>query len=649
MLRRHILQVSIRRPLVRLPSQVVTQVPSYLSLRREFSVQPQHNRPQGSGSSGKPPDSGSLLPKFAIGSVALSAAFVAAYQTGYLDKYLIKEPHGIPESTNTGATVADPENSKDFNDIKRDSAHLGKSIAEHSVYESNASTRSVEESSNVPIPNVGHSAESTKSYSDLSQVDSASVSQDNSQSQVSSSQKLTDEDANNIQANDNLGSPSIMSSNSAKGGSDQPEDRFVFKSQVEIPDNEYHEAVKSTPTLEQDEKVPIKSETNSTATQAVSIHSQPQEVPHDITTQPSPLVDEYYLRHKDEAPEANPSDKAFEDLNGAYISKDGKLVLDLIQAIHEAEKRQAEIDSRFFNEQKRIMKEKYEKDLKDARVRELMYAEKEALLAKELKKERARAISALKSLEENLEEKHRKEIEEKESDAELNLKKIQELSKVEVATAIASEKASQIEKMAEANLHIDALCMAFYARSQEARQTHSVHKLALGVLSLEDALSKGLPIQNEIEALHPYLEWIDKDSLLKLAFSSLPEETLKHGADTLWQLNHKFDDLKGSIRHFSLIPPGGGGILTHFLAQVASWLKVHEVDRSGDGIESLMNKVETLLAEEKLIEAADELEKGVKGTEAAKVVDEWVRRTRNRAIARQALTLLQAYASTISV
>lgn len=29
------------------------------------------------------------------------------------------------------------------------------------------------------------------------------------------------------------------------------------------------------------------------------------------------------------------------------------------------------------------------------------------------------------------------------------------------------------------HLQINALCMAFYARSEEARQTHSVHKLAL--------------------------------------------------------------------------------------------------------------------------------------------------------------------------
>lgn len=56
---------------------------------------------------------------------------------------------------------------------------------------------------------------------------------------------------------------------------------------------------------------------------------------------------------------------------------------------------------------------------------------------------------------------------------------------------------------------------------------------------MEDSLSKGLPIQNEIEALHPYLKGIDKDSLLELVLSSLPEETQKYGSDTLLQLNHK--------------------------------------------------------------------------------------------------------------
>jgi hypothetical protein len=32
--------------------------------------------------------------------------------------------------------------------------------------------------------------------------------------------------------------------------------------------------------------------------------------------------------------------------------------------------------------------------------------------------------------------------------------------------------------------------------------------------------------------------------------------------------------MKGNLRHYILIPPGGGGILAHALAHVASWLRV---------------------------------------------------------------------------
>lgn len=78
-------------------------------------------------------------------------------------------------------------------------------------------------------------------------------------------------------------------------------------------------------------------------------------------------------------------------------------------------------------------------------------------------------------------------------------------------------------------------------------------------------------------------------------------------------------------------------------------LQVREADQSGDGIESLMNRVESFLAQGKLSEAADALENGVKGTQAAEVVDDWVRQARNRAVTEQALTLLQSYATSISL
>lgn len=286
--------------------------------------------------------------------------------------------------------------------------------------------------------------------------------------------------------------------------------------------------------------------------------------------------------------------------------------------------------------------------LKDAAARELMLAEEAAMMDKELKRERAKAALALKSLQEKMEQKLKIELDQKETEAELKLQNVQELAKAELNAALANEKAAQIEKMAEANININALCMAFYARSEEARQSHAAQSFALRALALEDALSKGLPIQTEIASLQSNLEGIDKDSVLDLVLASLPEETLNKGTDTQLQLKQKFDSLKGTLRHFIFFPPGGRGILAHSVAHVASWLKVREADQSGDGIESVINKVESYLAEGKLADAAAFLEESVRGTEAAEIVAAWVKQARNRAISEQAVVLLQSYANSLS-
>lgn len=64
---------------------------------------------------------------------------------------------------------------------------------------------------------------------------------------------------------------------------------------------------------------------------------------------------------------------------------------------------------------------------------------------------------------------------------------------------------------------------------------------------MEDALSKGLPIRAEVNTLHKSLEGIDKDSLLDLVLSSLPEEVLNYGADTQIQLNQKASEMLFSL------------------------------------------------------------------------------------------------------
>ncbi|XP_059308062.1 MICOS complex subunit MIC60, mitochondrial [Lycium ferocissimum] len=634
MLRRSILRLSAGHSVKRIPIEVTTQVPSYLFSRREFSVSPKQNgQPRGPGSTGKPTETGSLLPRFIIGTFALSAGFVAAYQTGYLDKYLIKEPHSTPELARAGTGTQDVKELKESSEVSLDSETLGRPDVESDSLE--------------------QTDESIGTRQDLSGPEEPSKTGSESQLQVKDSSEITGGEANYTEVKELSPSShqeSVTPDEARLSSTQSPEDTLDVKSPEVTTDAVQSEAIEITPTLTQADTLQKEKEASTMSPDHVTSRDKVEDAPHH-DEKPSSLLDEYYLRNGGGATPTTSSDKhkVVEDQDDAYITKDGKLVLDFLQALHEAERRQAEIDARLFAEEKKYIKERYEKELKDARARELMYAEREALLDKELKKERAKAIAALKSLKEKLEEEHKTELEEKEAEAELKLKKAQELAKAELDAAIASEKASQIEKMAEANLHINALCMAFYARSEEARQSHSVHKLALGVLALEDALSRGLPIQKEIEVLHTSLEGIDNNSLVELVLSSLPEETRKYGSDTVLQLNHKFDTLKGTLRHFSLIPPGGGGILTHSLASVASWLKVREADQSGDGIESLINRVESFLAQGKLSEAADVLEKGLKDTHAAAVVDDWVKRARNRAITEQALTLLQSYATTISI
>ncbi|XP_060969999.1 MICOS complex subunit MIC60, mitochondrial [Cannabis sativa] len=646
MLLRSIRQFSAHRAGRRIPRKITKQIP--ISLRRELSTKPQKNAPPEPKSTGKPPESSGSFPKVVFGSVLIGAAVMAAYQTGYLDQYI-----GRKDQQDSLNLVKDEVENKDDKDIQKlvDQFVNGEELddaSEKDVTEKDASEK-IETQSDHPI------------------VEALSNSQGDVQPQVQEKPKTNPEEVA-IKEKDvtDLPQSSMTSEDHISNSGTASEGSVEVKSAEENINMGSNEEVQTSPVSIETSNAEKESEAKEAPPVQFTVEEREEDAIVKDVEEPSSLLEAYQLgdkagdnetslhRHGGHDNNALSKEKealsnALEELDDGYITKDGKLVLDFLQAIHAAESRQAELDARLYMEEKRALKEKYEKELKDAAVREMMLAEEAAMLDKELKRERTKAAAALKSLQEKLEEKYKTELEQLEHEAEFKLNKVEELAKAELAAKIASEKATQIEKIAEANLNINALCMAFYARSEEARRSHSAHKLALGALALEDALSKGLPIQSEIMALRNYLEGIDKDSILDLVLSSLPEETRNSGTDTLLQLDQKFDALKGTLRHFSLIPPGGGGVLTHSLAHVASWLKVKEASQSGDGIESLINKVESCLAEGKIAEAADVLEEGVQGSQASEIVGDWVKRARNRAITEQALTLLQSYATSISL
>lgn len=57
----------------------------------------------------------------------------------------------------------------------------------------------------------------------------------------------------------------------------------------------------------------------------------------------------YWMKMKD-------LDGEVKDSADVHVTKDGQLILDFLQAIHAAEKRQAALDAQKFGEEKRIMK-----------------------------------------------------------------------------------------------------------------------------------------------------------------------------------------------------------------------------------------------------------------------------------------------------
>eukprot|EP00252_Welwitschia_mirabilis_P024879 TRINITY_DN7567_c0_g1_i3.p2 TRINITY_DN7567_c0_g1~~TRINITY_DN7567_c0_g1_i3.p2 ORF type:complete len:349 (+),score=121.29 TRINITY_DN7567_c0_g1_i3:1249-2295(+) len=340
--------------------------------------------------------------------------------------------------------------------------------------------------------------------------------------------------------------------------------------------------------------------------------------------------------------------EATEEINPNNVSSKGEVVLSLIEAIHAAEKRQAEEDARIYEEYKQKLKAKYENELKDARARELMYVEEIDTLEKELNKEKEKAAASIKAFQEKAEERLKSELKMKEDESEKKLRQAQLLGEAEKAAAIAKEKSTHLNEMADTNIQVNALRMAFFTRSEEARQSHSLHNLAMGTFALEDALLMGEPLNREIEVLHASVEENDKDGLIDVVLSTLPSEVLEHGAKTKAQLHQKFESLKGALRELALIPAAGGGVLTHALARFISVIKVKEDGYYHEGFESTIARVENFLAAGNLVEAANTLEEGAKGSKAEALAADWARQARVRAVTEQALELLHAYSMTIA-
>ncbi|XP_048559696.1 uncharacterized protein LOC125540150 [Triticum urartu] len=603
MLRRCVRDLYPLRSLRRIPRPISSEVqsPTFGQLRRNSTKASQQGSAQKSvpGPKEEPSKSGSKVPKLLLGTLLVGAAGMAAYQAGYIDLQFMDEK--LP------STIREQNLTKMYENLK---SPFEQKVDQKQTMLDPKNDIVQDTPKGLPAEGIPTAGEQP---TPAEEKETETVTQGTLpvQDEHGADTKLPSQDTLSVDIK-----PNVVN----KAAGEVPLGQADKISSTVSP-------VESSPTTAEVQKDPLGAD--------VGEHKS--------------LAETYLLQEEHDIPKDVSAKETKSDgiVGGVKASDDGKIMLDIIDAIHAAEKKQADTDAYTYSEEKRKLKERYEKELKDTRARELMYAEEAAILDKELKKEKMKAAAAVKELQEKTEQKLMDELQRKDEEASQQVEKVQELAKAELAAALAKEKASQIEQIAEADLNIDALCMAFYARSEEARQSHSVHKLALGTLALEEALSSGSPIRTEVDQLRKSLEGIDKDSLLELALSSLPEDVLKYGSDTRMELKQKFNSLKATVRHFGLIPSGGGGILTHAVAHVASNIKVEE-DPSGDGLESLISRVEDLIVGGDLTAAADALTGGLQGTAAEEAAAEWAKQARKRAIAEQTLTLLHSYASSIT-
>ncbi|KAJ1273017.1 hypothetical protein BS78_06G247900 [Paspalum vaginatum] len=634
MLRRCVRDLRCLRSLARVPRPISGESPTFLRSRSNSTKASQKSSTQNSvpGPQEQPSQSGSNGTKLVIGTLLVGAAAISAHQLGYIDLQFKDKKLPFIFKQQDVAKVHDDLKIPSEQKVDQTQIMSGPNteIVQDSEYEAHT-PKDLPNETHTPkdLPNEGVGAPEVPTNGDQL----VPAQQNESEALDHGTHPVPDEH----------GSDTELPSHDSPAVEIKP---------VVVEDKETGEIPHEQQTDKIDSAV---SPVQSAPTAVSTYHDSPRDADalKDFSgagaVERKSLAETYLLQGEPDVSKAAISKETTSDeVVREKTSEDGKIVLDIIEAIHAAEKKQADADAYIYSEEKRKLKEKYEKELKDTRARELMYAEEAAILDKELKKEKLKAAAAIKELQEKAEQKLRGELQRKDAETSQQIEKAQELAKAELAATVAKEKASQIQQIAEANLNIDALCMAFYARSEEARQSHSVHKLALGTLALEHALSSGSPIRSEVELLRKSVESIDKDSLLELALSSLPEDVLDYGSDTRIELKQKFNSLKETIRHFSLIPAGGGGILTHAVARVASSIKIKE-DNSGDGIEALINRVESMIVDGDLSTAADALERGLHGSEAEEIATEWVKQARKRALAEQTLALLHACASSTTL
>ena len=213
--------------------------------------------------------------------------------------------------------------------------------------------------------------------------------------------------------------------------------------------------------------------------------------------------------------------------------------------------------------------------------------------------------------------------------------------------ALIEERKGRIKQLDLLREQVNALHLAFQQRSEERKDSHSVHKIALGMLTLGDALRRGDPVAEAAGLLHV---GVGGDPLVEMALESLPGRALEEGVATREELQQWFARVRSEVSKASLVPEAGGPV-AHALSTLASALRLEERGAAGvevAGVEGALARAETLVHAGRLVEAADVLEGHFAGSEGGRAAALWVQSVRDRVVVEQAAAMVSAHATALN-
>ena len=222
------------------------------------------------------------------------------------------------------------------------------------------------------------------------------------------------------------------------------------------------------------------------------------------------------------------------------------------------------------------------------------------------------------------------------------------------AECLIRERIQRNEALDETRVTVNALTECLAVNSANLEASHSALRLHVAVDALAEAAAKGEATADQVAALRAYCasRRADKDAagvaLVEAVAATLPANDVKNGVPTVASLANRLEDVTRAARRLALVPEKSGGVFTHVVSGLASFLRARESaadDDDAQGIEAALAQAAAAMARGRLAEAAAALEGGVRGSAAEAACAGWVADARERQRLEMAVAVLRAHAA----